>query len=327
MYVEEYRKYPPVIVCLVGPRGHGKTVFAGALIHALRKLPENWPKFYPMFLHEEGLEKAEEILGTLKSKDLPLPNPRVLPEPLLIRLRNMGILRSVTLIIYDVTGEVFEPDGEEVRPEDRESVSEKMKQYAKYVTKANAVLFLHSVSPVEDAADSLHRLLQDYKLAMDKMGASTEKQHLVVAYTKADDVMFPINFQDLNAHVEVGSLDRCEKPRRYLQRVKHISRRVKDLTLSSLAASLFETFAANEFRSVSYALISALGAPPVPDPNYPTGKKMSEPLNPKRVVDPLLLIIEKSLPWWRRRYRIPWTTVLTTAAVVAGASTVALNWY
>lgn len=36
MYVEEYSKYPPVVVCAIGFRRHGKTIFFASLFYALK---------------------------------------------------------------------------------------------------------------------------------------------------------------------------------------------------------------------------------------------------------------------------------------------------
>jgi hypothetical protein len=48
LYVQDYQKYPPVVVSAVGFREHGKTVYFASLFYVLKKssLPQHWSGFY-----------------------------------------------------------------------------------------------------------------------------------------------------------------------------------------------------------------------------------------------------------------------------------------
>jgi len=51
------------------------------------------------------------------------------------------------------------------------------------------------------------------------------------------------------------------------------------------------------FKSVTFSMVSALGA-------QPHGQQLSAPIAPRRVLDPLFWVMEKSRPgWWWRWWR------------------------
>ncbi len=57
LYVEKYRRCPPVVANAIGFSGHGKTVYFAALFYALKKLrlSQHWQGFFTMAPNEDSL--------------------------------------------------------------------------------------------------------------------------------------------------------------------------------------------------------------------------------------------------------------------------------
>jgi hypothetical protein len=207
--------------------------------------------------------------------------------------------RDCTLLCYDTGGECFEKPTQLV-------------QYARFVKQAQTAMFLVSVpklqeSPVAQQKESqvpqnMHKLLETYVVGMGELGAHTQDQHLVVVYTQADEMVtyFTKPWEDLRNYLTEGSVDGLVRPEGYVKRMYKVSERLGEFTQRELQAHEFMHMAKASFRSVTFSIISALGTKPY-------GRKLPVEIVPRRVIDPLLWMMEKSLSsrkhfwqgWWR----------------------------
>ncbi len=312
LYIDGYRKYPPVIVSLVGFQRHGKTVFVASLFRALEDLSRYWRGFYYKPLDEHALDTVRKYQEGMEKGELPPPSHKMFPKPLLVRLVKMPILRPVTLVIYDQSGEAFD-DVASIR------------QNARYIKESPAVLFVHSISPVDGVAVSLRQLLARYVLGMAALGATKRKQHLVVALTKTDEVTFPLAHGSLQKQLADGSLadlfvdnNRWRfrgRVRQYLRTVLSRFWQLKEFLAEQAGGDAFLAFANDHFRSLGVTLLSAIGSAPV------NGRVTR--WQPKLVLDPLLFVIHRSIPWWRR---LNWRRWFATAVVFLSIAAGTLYW-
>jgi len=135
----------------------------------------------------------------------------------------------------------------------------------------------------------MHRLLEMYVLGMARMKAKTKRQHLVVAFTKADIlkstlVDCPTTVQRLNTPIEAAF---AGSRKNYLAALRQVSDELLNFTENVLGAKFFVRLQRDAFRSVSYCAVSALGSPP-------EGGHLTTTMEPRGVVDPLIWVLEKS---------------------------------
>ncbi len=278
LYVESYRRRrPPYVVSLVGFSGHGKTVYLASLLYALQdRLTRVWPDFYRKGLNQETITVLYENLKRLQQGTLPESTRRNFPRPSIHMLRRIPHKGDRQLLIYDPPGEAFE-------------LGAGIQEYAGFVQRARVVLFLLSLADMDEpVSHEMQRLLETYTLGMAQMKAKTRKQHLVVVYTKADLLQERLTDRpDLLSYLQHSEQETIGNVKQYVQRLKLVSNELADFTRSELGAHGFISHANSEFKSVSYCAISSLGSAPV-DGQLEMG------MDPRRVVDPLLWVMEKS---------------------------------
>src|SRR5205085_2618663 len=79
-------------------------------------------------------------------------------------------------LIYDPPGEAF-------------STEDKIVNFASFVKHSRCVLFLVDVTALGDSiADEMAKLLDTYVLGMRRMGIEKKSQHMIVVYTKSDEM-------------------------------------------------------------------------------------------------------------------------------------------
>lgn len=283
-YVKDYAKYPPVVVNAVGFQGHGKTVYFSSLFDALQRQQLNscWPRFYYMPLNKASLKTVCEKAEELAEGKLPGGTPKVFSEPAMIQVAHIPAAcvsarqRNCTLLFYDTGGESFQdPD--------------MLDKYAPFLRRARTVMFLISTPDLERPNVSMADLLQKYMLGMvNNLKTSTKDQHLVVVYTKADEISFGKEWQDLENYLLAGSVVGMKDTKGYEKALHGISERLREFTAHRLEANMFLNIAAEHFRSVAFSMVSALGAQPV-------GNHLSIQTVSRRIMDPLLWMINKSL--------------------------------
>ncbi|HSA29423.1 MAG TPA: hypothetical protein P5159_23080 [Phycisphaerae bacterium] len=286
MYVRDYRKCPPVVGNFVGFTKHGKTVLLASLLHEMRsdRLAQAWKHFHSLALDDPSLQTVLSNMAKLREGILPEATAAGgnFTRPTLLRLANVPTLGGSTLCLYDVGGETF-------------ISGQSIGQYARFLSQARTVLFLVSLSTLErqypTLSDGLHHLLGAYVLGLNNsLQGDTRSQHLVVVYTKADELiashlaMKPA----LQEYIRHEDSDELKDPKKYLAKVFAVSQELQRFTQDELKAQLFLNTARDSFASVSFAIVSALGASP------DTGKgRLTTQIAPRRVLDPLLLMMLK----------------------------------
>jgi len=284
-YEREYLSYPPVVINAVGYRGHGKTVYLASLFHVLKRstLPDHWPRFFTMGLAEEDLNTIYRNMNLFDKGELPDATPKNFPRPTMIRVEGVPGQRNCTWLCFDTGGECFEKPTQLV-------------QYAGFVSRARSVLFLISLCDLPSPAQEMSRLLNVYVIGLQQLEGRTEDQDLVVVYTKADELSWDGEWGDLGEYLARGTVDRLARDSGYIGRLNWVSERLKQFTQKGLKASEFLNAARKNFKSVEFCLVSSLGA-------KPEGKRLSVCISPKRVLDPMLWVMEKSRPGWLQSLR------------------------
>ncbi len=299
-YVADYDLHKPVIISAVGLRGHGKTVYFASVFRALYFLTECWPEFYHTPLDDTALRKVKEEAARLDRGELPAPtpfNPNNPPEPVLIRVTGIPMYPKCTLLFYDVSGESFTAE------------MEKVGSYVPFLQQAQTVLFLISVPDLSSRpALDMEELLSRYIGGMRYQRINIKKQHLVVVYTKADQMELGSGWRDLDAYLRRGLGDGMEDPEAYRKKLVWTSDRLRDYTRNELKAHQFLAKASGNFESVTFSIVSALGASPETGANGKQRVMQVAPIS-CRIMDPLLWAVENSQPrwkqalWWKRNGR------------------------
>ena len=311
MFVEDYRIYPPVVVSAVGFSGHGKTTFLASLFNIMEKIAGILPRFSTLALDEESLDIVNQNREMLIQGELPESTPKNFPRPTIVRAGVIPKYGKKHLLFYDASGEAFE------RPTE-------MVQYASFVKHSETVMFLVSLKDLEEPKTEMHNLLQVYIQGIRKLGGYPQKQHLVIVYTKADELrerFVPDNspVRKLNLRGQAGgalrklkkrpmnrdwgdvweylvsdNLEDTANLRKYISQMNRISKRLREFTEYELGVHNFLNLSKESFKSCEFSIISALGAKPV-------GSQLQVSATPRRVIDPLLWMVEKSTPpLWKR---------------------------
>lgn len=279
LYVQQHRGFgkSPAVLSAVGFSGHGKTVYLAAMLDAMAtQLPKVWSDFFRQGLDEESVTTVKSNLADLRNGKLPESTRRNFPRPSAHRLNKMPQYGNRDLLIYDPPGEAFEKDID-------------IERFAHFIKKAKVVLFLISVSDLEEPKGThLYRLLEMYNLGMARVKAQTKHQYLIVAYTKADLLVnsweaYPAVYEHLsnNGYTQLGN------PRKYLRGLKDVSEALLKYTRETLEAQEFINATQTHFRSVTYCAVSALGQPPDAE------GRLTIDMQPRCVLDPLFWVLER----------------------------------
>ncbi len=277
LYVRDFPRYPPVVVSAVGFTRHGKTVYLASLFHAMRTAAQTWEDFFYLALNEQSLETVKDNLKMLEEGKLPPSTPKNFPKPTLLRIEGVPCARNCTWVCYDTGGECF----------DRAS---QLVQYAGFVARAKCVLFLLSLPdlPPGRTGQEAHYLLNTYIIGMSQLQASTRRQHLAVVLTKGDAVDLS-DIPEVDEYLRTGTTDDIWRSRRvYLRRMSRASKQLEEWLIRRHHAAQFVNAARQSFASVCYTIISALGTAPIDG-------RLATAVQPRRVFDPILWLMHKSL--------------------------------
>jgi len=290
LYSQDYRKYPPVVISAVGFRQHGKTVYFASLFYTLKKLTlaRDWPEFFTMGLNEDSLDTVYGNARMLDDGVLPDSTPKNFPRPTMIRAEGIPMQPDATLLFFDTGGECFEKPTQLV-------------QFAGFVRRARAAMLLISLNDLDDPRAGMQKLLNTYVVGMGELGGKTKDQHLIVVFTKADQLVEWLTgrWETLYRYLVEGSVDDLADHNGYVERMHEISDLLHDFTEQELHAHEFLNAAESNFKSVSFSIISALGT-------EPQGAKLSVQIIPRRILDPVLWIMEKSFSGPRHFLRRWW---------------------
>jgi hypothetical protein len=292
LYAQDYRRYPPVVISAIGFRQHGKTVYFASLFYTLKKLTlaRDWPEFFTMGLDEDSLDTVYGNARMLEKGALPDSTPKNFPRPTMVRAEGIPMQPNCTLLFFDTGGESFEKPTQLV-------------QFAGFVRRAKAAMLLISIPDLEDPWAEVQQLLNTYVVGLRELGGRTQSQHLIVVYTKADQLSTYLTgqWEDLRTYLIQGSVEALARPDGYMQRMHDISARLHEFTEGALHAQEFINAAEANFKSISFSIISALGAGPL-------GARLPVAIVPRRILDPILWVMEKSFTgrgrvWrkWRKR--------------------------
>jgi hypothetical protein len=195
---------------------------------------------------------------------------------------------NCTLLFFDTGGESFEKPTQLV-------------QFAGFVQRAKAVLLLISVPDLEDPRSGMQRLLNTYVVGMRELGGQTEDQHLIVVYTKGDHLAtrFTSKWQSLRTYLIEGSVEALAHPEGYMERMYDVSDQLLDFTERELHAYEFLNTTEANFKSINFSIISALGAAPL-------GARLPVKIIPRRILDPLLWVMDKTFSGPSRIFRRWW---------------------
>jgi hypothetical protein len=195
---------------------------------------------------------------------------------------------NCTWLFFDTGGECFEKPTQLV-------------QFAGFVRRARAAMLLISIPDLEDPRAGMQQLLNTYVVGLRELGGRSKNQHLVVVYTKADQLAARFNrrWKDLTSYLVKGSVADLAKTDGYMDRMYTVSERLLDFTGQELHAYEFLNTATAHFKSVHFSIISALGA-------GPSNGRLPVAIVPRRILDPLLWIMEQSFTsplrtirrWW-----------------------------
>ena len=277
MYAQHYSRWrSPVMMSTVGFSGHGKTVYLASLFYLIQdRLCREWPKFRRQALNQKSVNVLYHNLRLLKTGTLPESTRRTFPEPSIHLLSGMPRIGERIVLIYDPPGEAFNEDVG-------------VEKYAGFVQRARCVMFLVSLPDMDPpVAHEMHRLLETYTLGMSRMGSKKRRQHLIVVYTKADLLTGRLAQSPVMAYLRESELNTISDVHRYRRSMHEISGALADFTASDLEALGFLNLAHDYFRSIDFCALSALGS-------APEGGKLLVRVEPRRVIDPLLWVFEKS---------------------------------
>jgi hypothetical protein len=267
----------PALLSVVGFTGHGKTVYLASLMHALEKsLIRLWPSpFYRMGLDQNTVDTVIQNSMLLTRGELPQSTPKTFPRPSIHLLNQIPQYGTRGLIVYDPSGESFN-SGQDIM------------DFAGFVQRARVVMFLVSIADLEEPkADHLFRLLNNYVLGMANMKGKTRDQHLVVTFTKADQLLESLAPYPLVVRHLISDSNELASPKKYTATMTTISNVLSDYMRMELQAINFMRLAQTQFKSVVYCAVSALGA-------APEQNRLLTAVEPRCVVDPFLWVLEKS---------------------------------
>ena len=334
LHADEYAP-DPVVLSVVGFGGHGKTVFLCSLFHYLDHYLINlWANFFNRRLDQDSLTTLQMHLDRLTTGSLPARTDRVFPRPGIFRPThmpkvngsgNMPALEDTTVLIYDPPGEAFKTESEIV-------------ELAGFVKRSDCLLFLIDIASLgNSAASKMGQLLDTYLLSMRRMGIQQRSQHLIVVYTKSDDLKVSVpefktfleSHPDLNDYLNEQLPPSLANPDSHLQRLENISKLLEDFTRFDLNAGRFIHAANDWFASVSYTVVSSLGAAPEKfvDDKGEQSEKLTVSISPHGVIDPFLYVLAKSIKKPKERpqpLQAPHDTPILTIALLIVAALIVL---
>lgn len=299
------RREEPIVLSVVGFPQHGKTVYLCALFDYLDDhLTYLWRNhFHNLVLDQDSLSLLNDNRRLLREGKLPSRTDRNFLRPGIFRLSNMprsaggnGLppLVDTTVLIYDPPGEAFKTE-------------DKIVDFASFVKRSSCVLFLIDLTTLGRAiAHGMAELLDTYVLGMRRMGIAKKSQHMIVVYTKSDDMKVSVpefaGFLErepgLREYLDQQRPATLADPGAHLKQLEDISNRLRSFTWHDLSAARFIHVAEDWFASVSYTAVSSLGAAPEEtrdEKGDVVNKWINFQVSPRGVADPLLYVLAKSL--------------------------------
>jgi parallel beta-helix repeat protein len=300
LYPQDYPRHPAVPVSIIGPTGHGKSVFVDALLtHLERKV--RWPRFSCQWMDQAGMRQTRDRLRLLREfGQLPDATPEVFPRPQVVRLRNVPRVGGCQLVFYDTGGETFRD-------------TDKLRDAGRYVRNSPAVLWLVSLTDLE-YPEQLTDLLTVYAQAMAEMGGDPRRQAVVLALTKADLL---IDRPDLPPAARDFLLnDDLDPAGDAWDRLAAVSAALEDW-LSAGEHRQIVNLVREQFRAARFCILSAQGA-------AARNQALQMELMPRGVLAPLFWLWRESLPAVRVG-DVPYFTLSEAVAAAPPGATIRLD--
>ncbi len=253
-----------VFIGLVGFTGHGKTLYMLSLMYLLKNAIGVWAK------DDEALNELFEEVNKLKNGELPQATNTISKNLYEITINEKG--RLFTL---------FDVKGEDCSSKDN------------IVDKARALLYCDVIFLIADVFDTGNfdeflKQLNILKNAKDqKYDPPLPKQHLIVVFTKGDMAKGKLPGNLWNYLLE-GSIEKYNTANALSGVIKNLEKNSRNIEKWVKKQKCYNL--KKEFKSVSYTIVSSIGAEPLG--NGELGFKLSKN-DPKRVLDPFLLAMKK----------------------------------
>jgi hypothetical protein len=297
VYIEDSKRGVPIVVMLtIGYSGHGKTCFLSSFFHTLYrgKVSDIWPGFSFIGLTMETLNRIHnEYVNILDHGRLPPKTPIMFPTPLILKFQQMPLkvksffkkfFQGITVeqgelicIFYDIGGGTFDVD-------------EKIRHNIPVLVEIDTLVFLISlprlISDTQtgmSVVQQLHKLLNTIVLVIGKIGQQ-KKKDLVICFTMGDEMW---NSNDnrygqlaIPIHHPLSGPDQVSE---YFAALQEDS----DIICQHIQETYppFYNALENNFRSVRFTTISALGS-------HPTKEGKIEQLTPTNIFDPFLSLLQ-----------------------------------
>ena len=296
VYLEDSKRGVPIVVMLtIGYSGHGKTCFLSSFFHTLYrgKISEKWPGFSFIGLTMETLNRIHsEYVNILDHGRLPPKTPIMFPTPLILKFQQIPLkvksffkkyFQGITIeqgelicIFYDIGGGTFDVD-------------EKIRRNIPVLVEIDTLVFLVSLPRLMNETQTgmsviqqLHKLLNTIVLALGAIGQQ-KKKDLVICFTMGDEMWDSADSRygqlSIPIHHQTPYSDQISE---YFATLEYDS----EIICQHIQETYMPFYNAleNNFRSVRFTTISALGS-------QPTEEGKVEHLTPTNIFDPFLSLL------------------------------------
>lgn len=253
-YSEQYTKFPPIPVSVMGCTGHGKTRYLDALHRELHTIGSDWWRGYaPEDLDLVGFRRMQQRLRIYdQGEAAEATDEPDFPDPQIVRLHSVPRFGNCQIIVFDTAGEVF-LDPEKIRTKGR------------YLGKSNAVVWLASLreslefnGPMQwEPEEKFLEIFTAYADAMSQEETKTP-QSLVLTLTKGERLLAAPGVPDSVRAIFKGDEladDRRSDP---WDRLETVSDELREWLRNSGYHNVI-TLLEKRFRRVRYCVVSAQG--------------------------------------------------------------------
>jgi hypothetical protein len=290
VYVRDYDIVPPLWLVTIGFTQHGKTTYLAALTLMLEAIPTVWRGVHYRPLDQYTTDRIREMRREATLGKLPGATPKQeLSRPLLFNVHSLPQSGSRCLVMYDVSGEIY-------------NSLDEVQDYVPSIKQVNTTWFLVSLPDLLDDQEgkTVTDLFNVYLSGMENLRVDLSGRNLIVVYTKGDEAVFPRAFRDYLRADPFKGLTREDvhipdfedfSLHDYVGEMKGISDRLEDYTRDHIrgGAAFINMVKANGMNLV-FCLTSSLGESPDPD------NRLRVDAFRYRVLDPFLWAITLEKP-------------------------------
>jgi len=280
-YVNFYSSHPAFFVPLLGASGVGKTVYLQILMLTLRQINRLWTKSCSVAADIETLDYIKNSAATYAANNIPPMTQVGVQEVYTMYLQNVTPWRDMTLVFRDLSGENY---NNLIFP----------KEVVRFLSEQSLLFMMLSLPEVLQGNYSIDELIHSFVHTHQSLGGRSprKKKKMIVILSQADSIpRMPQRIKDYLCNDNVWkTLQSRDKPidsdvfmPNYLRGMHQANLDIKSWLRYELAPVM--NLANNSYIDLYFCIISSLGAPP-------TEGKLTRPLHPYRVLDPLLWALE-----------------------------------